>query len=207
MSDPENDNDLQLNPEAVVPTRSIVQIYKECIGEKNTPVLNAMVAGAEGGAVRRELMWLIRQLVPHRSPREKVKVIAKLVREVSGTQIESPVVIRDISTTGVQLAISKHLGLCASDLPQIRLRMRLPKTEDFVVSAKLARIIRSDSNFILAGFRFDELSDDAAQALHLVQHTPSIRVAAFSEVTDGPSDVPLPATTRAASGTTGGEAE
>ena len=207
MSDPENDNHVQLNLQAVVPTRSIVQIYKKCIGDKNTPVLNAMLAGAEGGAVRRELMWLIRQLVPHRPPREKVKVIAKLVRDVGGTQIESPVVIRDISTTGVQLAISTHLGLSARDLPQIRLRMSLPQTQDFVVAAKLARIIRSDSNFILAGFRFDELPDDVAQALHLVQHTPSIRVGAFNEVAEVPAEHPSPATTRAASGTTGYEGE
>lgn len=181
MTDPSNDNDGQGTRNQALASRSVVQILDDCVTPANMPSLHALMQGPDAATLKREMMWLIRQFTPHRPPREKVKVIGKLIRDVSGSEVESPVVIRDISRTGAQLAISTHLGLSATDLTQVKLRLRLPGAKDCVVAAKLARVIKTDENFIQAGFKFDELSPEIVQALHMVQHAHSVRVTEIAE--------------------------
>lgn len=155
--------------------RSVNQIFTDCINPKTTPVLCQVLEGPEGGSVRQELLGMIRQFVPHRSPREEIKVVAKLVREINGTEVESPVVVRDISSSGAQIAISSRIGLSATDLAKVKLRLRIPDRDDTVVEARLARVIKSDGNFIQGGFQFVDLPEEVGAVLHTLKHVHTAR--------------------------------
>jgi len=175
-TEPENDGaPISAKGNEQLSHRSVNQIFADCINQQDTPELVRILDGDFGAAVRQELMGMIRKFVPHRSPRETIKVVAKLVRELNGAQVESPVVVRDISSSGAQIAISSRIGLSATDLAKVKLRLRIPDREDTLVEAKLARVIKSDENFIQGGFQFVDLPEDIAAVLHTLQHATSAR--------------------------------
>jgi hypothetical protein len=163
-------------------TRSAEQILQEFVEQDRFPTLAKLLAEHEDQEnMRDELLALIRMFVPERAPRQNVKVVGKLMRRVAGVEVEEAVVVRDISKTGVQLAISNHLGLSASDLTEVKLRLRLPTGQDTVAMARLVRVVRSDEHFIQGGFRFTQIDDRVARELGNLKSVQSARAAEILE--------------------------
>jgi len=162
-------------------SRSVAQVFDDCVTLQDAPLLLHLVNGSNGEALRAELMRLIERFLPNRAPREKMRVIGKLIRVVGGEELEEPVVIRDISESGAMLAISTSLGISASELARVKLRLKIPGLGDALVNARLVRVIQADERFIQAGFRFEELPPPTAQALHTVQHTHTMRASQIAQ--------------------------
>ncbi len=194
MVDPENDNrslQTQAGTEADFPSAEAA--VESCITLERTPLLFNLLAGESGEELREELHELVRVFVPIRAPREKVRVVAKLIRDVHGTSLEDSVIVRDISTSGAQIMIAAQAGLLAQDLTSMTLRLRPPGQVDFDVEAHLARVIRADEKYIVVGVRFEKMPRGLAEVIHQITHVHSPRASqlAMERLSR------LPATTRA----------
>jgi hypothetical protein len=145
------------------------------VSDDRTPLLHALLTGEQGSTIRAELEQVFKHFVGDRAPREKVKVLAKLLRSTKTGDLEEPVIVRDISESGAQLAVSARTGLKATDLATVKLRLRVEGVdEDVVVQAQLARILRSDDHFVHIGVKFLDLPLASAAALHRLVHATTV---------------------------------
>jgi PilZ domain len=124
---------------------------------------------------------IIERFIPPRAPRVRRKILAKLLRDNEGEVYEEPVIIRDISASGTLLAIPLHTGLTARDLKEVRLKLRVPGIDDMLVKARLVRVSGADTDFVYAGFRFDEaprgLGALLGDLMHATRTSPSDELA------------------------------
>lgn len=151
------------------------RILDELLGTESFPGIAKLLATSDAeGALRAELEELVRRFVGDRAPRQAVKVLAKIVRETDAGLLEQPVIVRDISETGAQLAISARAGV-TFDLGALLLRLRVDGlTGDILVRAQLVRVLRADRNFVHVGVRFLDLPAFARPALHKLTHATSM---------------------------------
>ena len=159
------------------------KLVTDLVTSIRSPLLFALISAPKGAALREELLSLVRQFVPTRALREKVKILAKLLRPTPSGDVEEPVVIRDISSSGALLAISARTGLRAGDLKEIRLKLRIGGLDDVYIKARLARMVGADDSFVHAGFQFVNVPDGIGALLYDIQHAagPSQSPATFSE--------------------------
>lgn len=161
------------------PWRSAEQVLQQLLEAAEVPRIRQLLERQDGEVFRQELVALLRGLIPDRAPRKKVQVVAKMLRLVGKQEVEDPVVVRDISASGTQLAISNRMGIDASALTRVRLRLRVGGRRDCVVDAVLVRVLRVDSQYIVAGFRFDKVDPELARELGSLEHVRSIRAKAI----------------------------
>lgn len=184
--DAENDNELPMGPPRASENAgrfpSAEEALESCATAEKSPHLFALLEGPDSGAIRDELLELIRVFVPARAPREPVRVIAKLVREVSGARVEDAVVVRDISTSGAQLMIAAQAGLMAQDLTRMTLRLRPAGQKDYEIEARLARVVRVDQHYIVVGVHFVQVPPDLADVIHGITHVHSRRASELARV-------------------------
>lgn len=178
-----------------LPTEDLAEkLMVDLVTAIRSPLLHGLITAPDGAAVREEVLSLMRQFVPARAPREKVKILAKLLRPTPSGDVEEPVVIRDISSSGALLAISARTGLRAGDLKEIRLKLRIGGLDDVYVKARLARLVGADDSFVHAGFQFVNVPEGLGALLYDLQHA-----AGPSQAPSARSDEPAPQTVGARS--------
>lgn len=137
------------------------------------PGLNAVWNGAHGEALRAELQQLLSHVYPSRAPRKPVSVIAKLVRNLQGCEVEESVVVHDVSESGMRVTVPSHVGLSLSEALSATFVLRfeasvsiLPELEGSRrLSARCVRIVGSNAVGIELAYVFEGLS--AAEREHI----------------------------------------
>lgn len=130
------------------------------------PGLRGVLEGRDGGALQAELCRLLRELCPPRSARKSVAVIAKLLRTVSGFQVEESVIVHDISESGVRVTLPGHLDLSLAEAmnPAFALRIGRQGTpadaiREVRVHARCVRLLGVGDLGVELAYTFTEVPD------------------------------------------------
>ncbi len=125
------------------------------------------------GAERAELSALIDELRPPRATRHPQRVIAKIVREHRGEQVEESVLVREVSESGIVVDLAQHnqLELVEACHLTFWLRARHDGEErQLELSATLVRLIELRRGVATLAFHFDETSQEQRALLHGLGH-------------------------------------
>jgi hypothetical protein len=85
------------------------------------PVLATVLAGPKGVALRRELMDLFAPQLHARAPRRAVRAICRL----EGPGYNEPILVKDISSTGVRFLVQTDVALDLTQFADMRLHLRI----------------------------------------------------------------------------------
>lgn len=85
------------------------------------PVLAAALAGPNAVALRGELMDLFAPQLRARAPRRTVRAICRL----EGPGYNEPILVKDISTTGVRFLVQTDVALDLTQFADMRLHLRI----------------------------------------------------------------------------------
>ena len=142
---------------------------RACITAEQSPRLFHLLRQVEGEEFRAELLKLVQVFMPERAPREKVRVVAKMLRQIGGVVVEDSVVVSDISASGALLIMSAQVGLMAQDLTHMHLRFRSLGQVDFEVAAQLARVVQMDEQYIVIGVQFMNVPAELTAAIYQLE--------------------------------------
>jgi hypothetical protein len=137
------------------------------------PVLSAAAHGAHGEPMREELRKLLAALCPPRAPRIPTRVIAKLVRNYAGTEVEESIVVRDISESGMRITLPVHLQISLFEITSPTFSLRVGAGRELRtlrVGAVLARVAAVDQHGANLAYRFEALSDSDRAAIHALRN-------------------------------------
>jgi hypothetical protein len=129
------------------------------------PGLRGVLEGRDGGALQAELTRLLRELCPPRSARKSVAIIAKLLRSISGCQVEESVIVHDISESGLRVTLPVHLDLSLAEAmsPAFVLRIGENKVKDgpreLRVQARCVRLLGMRDSGVELAYTFTEVPD------------------------------------------------
>jgi hypothetical protein len=85
------------------------------------PVLATVLAGPNAMALRRELMELFAPQLRARAPRRAVRAICRL----EGPGYNEPILVKDISATGVRFLVQTDVALDLTQFADMRLHLRI----------------------------------------------------------------------------------
>ena len=85
------------------------------------PTLAAVLAGPNATALRRELMELFAPQLRARAPRRAVRAICRL----EGPGYNEPILVKDISATGVRFLVQTDVALDLTQFADMRLHLRI----------------------------------------------------------------------------------
>jgi hypothetical protein len=130
------------------------------------PGLRGVLEGRDGGALQAELARLLRELCPVRSARKSVAVIAKLLRTISGCQVEETVIVHDISESGLRVTLPSHLDLSLTEAMNPAFVLRIggaSKVSDgpreVRVQARCVRLLGTRDSGVELAYTFTEVPD------------------------------------------------
>lgn len=129
------------------------------------PGLRGVLEGRDGGVLQAELTRLLRELCPPRSARKSVAVIAKLIRTLSGCQVEESVIVHDISESGLRVTLPGHLDLSLTEAmnPAFVLRIAANRASDgqreLRVQARCVRLLGMRDSGVELAYTFTEVPD------------------------------------------------
>lgn len=130
------------------------------------PGLRGVLEGRDGLVLQAELSRLLRELCPARSVRKPVAVIAKLLRTISGCQVEESVIVHDISESGLRVTLPSHLDLSLTEAmnPSFVLRIGGARkvneaTREVRVQARGVRLLGMRESGVELAYTFTEVPD------------------------------------------------
>jgi len=130
------------------------------------PVLAAALAGALGTELRRELVRLVAPQLHLRAPRRYVRVLCRL----EGAGYDEPVMLTDISATGVRFLVSTGVPLDITHFGNMRLHVKTgagPRA----LGVALVRCCGGDDRYTDLACRFLSVEPDHAQIVDDVRST------------------------------------
>jgi hypothetical protein len=122
------------------------------------PVLAAALAGALGTELRRELVRLVAPQLHLRAPRRYVRVLCRL----EGAGYDEPVMLTDISATGVRFLVSTGVPLDITHFGNMRLHVKTAAGPR-ALGVTLVRWCGGDDRYIDLACRFLSVESDHAQ--------------------------------------------
>ena len=137
------------------------------------PELARALEGAHGGELQQELEAFLTRFWAKRSPRRQCDVVAKLVRHFRGQEVMETVVVKDISETGLQIALHRSTEIAINDLGQSTfiVQVTTPEGERHLeLAAHLVRMVSVTPEYLYFAFQFDGLSSEDAVFLYNVRH-------------------------------------
>jgi hypothetical protein len=122
------------------------------------PVLAAVLAGAQGGELRHELIRLVAPQLHLRAPRRNIRALCRL----EGGGYDEPVLLTDISATGVRFLAQATVPLDLTRFGEMRLHVKMsagPRT----LAVALVRRCGGDERYTDIACRFLAADADHAQ--------------------------------------------
>jgi len=141
-------------------------ILKSATDEVHYPVLAAALASAQGVELRHELVRLLAPQMHLRAPRRGLRVMCRL----EGSGYEEPVLLTDISTTGVRFLVLASVPLDLTHFGDMRLHVRTP-TALRTLAVALVRRCGGDDRYTDVACRFVSTDEDHAQIVADVRST------------------------------------
>lgn len=127
------------------------------------PGLRGVLEGLEGELLQAELSRLLRELCPPRSARKSVTVIAKLLRTISGCEVEESVIVHDISETGMRVTLPGHVDLSLAEAmgPTFVLRLKDVgraggEVRELRVAARCVRLLAAKDSGVELAYTFND---------------------------------------------------
>lgn len=127
------------------------------------PGLRGVLEGLEGELLQAELTRLLRELCPPRSARKSVTVIAKLLRTISGCEVEESVIVHDISETGMRVTLPGHADLSLAEAMAPTFVLRLSdgrrasgELRELRVAARCVRLLAAKDTGVELAYTFNE---------------------------------------------------
>lgn len=145
------------------------------------PVLAAALASAIGGELRRELVKLVAPQLHLRAPRRYIRVLCRL----EGAGYDEPVMLTDISATGVRFLVSTSVPLDVTHFGDMHLHVKTgagPRT----LSVALVRCCGGDERYTDVACRFLTVEADHPQIVADVRSS----IFGTSESAAAPSTTP-----------------
>ena len=141
-------------------------ILASAADEVRYPVLAAALLGPQGTELRHELVRLLAPQMHLRAPRRGVRVMGRLV----GTGYDEPVLLTDISATGVRFLVLASVPLDLTQFGDMRLHVRTP-TGLRTLAVALVRRCGGDDRYTDVACRFLSTDEDHAQVVADVRST------------------------------------
>lgn len=130
------------------------------------PGLRGVLEGRDGVVLQGELRRLLRELCPVRSARKPVAIIAKLLRTISGCQVEESVIVHDISESGLRVTLPSHLDLSLTEAMAPSFVLRIggackvnDATREVRVQARGVRLLGMRDSGVELAYTFTEVPD------------------------------------------------
>jgi hypothetical protein len=147
------------------------------------PVLAAALAGPQGEELRHELVRLLAPQLHLRAPRRNIRALCRL----EGPGYDEPVLLTDISATGVRFLAQTSVPLDLTRFGDMRLHVKMsagPRT----LAVSLVRRCGGDERFTDVACRFLSVEADHAQVVA------EVRSAIFGggDATAAPAAAPAP---------------
>ena len=139
------------------------------------PALAAVLSGARGVELRHELVRLLAPQMHLRAPRRLLRILCRL----EGAAYDEPVLLSDISATGVRFRVQSDVPLDVTHFGEMRLHVKTA-TGPRTLSVALVRRIGGDERFTDVACRFLSTEPDHAQVVA------EVRSAIFGSATDSP---------------------
>ena len=155
-----------LHDEHMALIQDVDGILASATDEVHYPVLAAALAGAHGVELRHELVRLLAPQIHLRAPRRGVRVMCRL----EGSGYEEPVLLTDISATGVRFLVLAGVPLDLTHFGDMRLHVRTP-TGLRTLAVALVRRCGGDDRYTDVACRFLTTADDHAQVVADVRST------------------------------------
>jgi PilZ domain-containing protein len=149
MSSPQPSNDQQLTL-----IHDVDGLLASATDALRYPALSAALGGSRGLELRHELVRLLAPQMHLRAPRRLVRILCRL----EGASYDEPVLLSDISTTGVRFLVQTDIPLDLTHFGEMRLHVKT-STGPRTLAVSLVRRIGGDDRFTDVACRF--LSTDA----------------------------------------------
>lgn len=144
------------------------------------PVLAAALAGPHGEELRHELVRLLAPQLHVRAPRRYLRVICRL----EGTSYDEPVLLTDISVTGVRFLVITDVPLDVTHFGNMRLHVKT-QAGARTLAVALVRRIGGDDRHTDVACRFLETDEDHHQLVT------ELRSTIFGPIATGAEPVPV----------------
>ena len=141
-------------------------ILASATDEVRYPVLAAALSGAQGVELRHELVRLLAPQMHMRAPRRGLRVMCRL----EGAGYDEPVLLSDISATGVRFLVLASVPLDLTHFGDMRLHVRTPSSLRTLAVA-LVRRCGGDDRYTDVACRFLTTEPDHAQIVAEVRST------------------------------------
>ena len=145
------------------------------------PALSAALGGARGVELRHELVRLLAPQMHLRAPRRLVRILCRL----EGAAYDEPVLLSDISATGVRFLVQTDIPLDVTHFGEMRLHVKT-STGPRTLSVALVRRIGGDERFTDVACRFLSTDPDHAQVVT------EVRSAIFGTQNSDLTPIPVP---------------
>jgi hypothetical protein len=155
-----------LHDEQITLIQDVDGILASATDDVRYPVLAAALAGEQGTEMRHELVRLLAPQMHLRAPRRGVRVMCRL----EGSGYDEPVLLSDISATGVRFLVLASVPLDLTHFGDMRLHVRTP-TSLRTLAVALVRRCGGDDRYTDVACRFVSTEEDHAQIVAEVRST------------------------------------
>jgi len=133
-------------------------LLKSATDDLRFPALAAALSGARGVELRHELVRLLAPQMHLRAPRRLLRILCRLV----GSAYDEPVLLSDISATGVRFLVQTDIPLDVTHFGDMRLHVKT-STGPRTLQVALVRRIGGDERYTDVACRFLTVDPDHAQ--------------------------------------------
>jgi hypothetical protein len=139
------------------------------ISSEEFPEIVAVLGGEKGGALEKELGKLLGRYWRVRAERRPMKIFAKLLVDGVGSGLdEESVMVQDISSTGIRVAVPRDAQLNLKDLTKVEFLLAVKEEgarRKLRLSAEFIRVAKVGEDHISLAFRFFAIEPDVATLL------------------------------------------